>query len=110
TLREEKLDKPKPLKYCFEKPNLPWYLKFSTYELDNIWVHLGYAYIEVVAKINPKVAKEYIHQYSKTIEKNHNFLELYDRKGLIYKTLFYIADEGMIWASMHLNLLEKFKS
>ncbi|NQU97884.1 hypothetical protein HQ533_00290 [Candidatus Woesearchaeota archaeon] len=109
-LTNRKLDKPLPLKYCLEKPKLTWYLYFSTYELDNVWVHLGYPYIDIVPKVDKKLARDYLEKYSKTIEKNRTFLELYDNSGKIYKTPLYISDEGMLWASMHIYLSEKLKN
>ena len=35
---------------------------------------------------------------------HQTFLEVYNNKGKPFKTYFYMTDEGMLWASMHLFL------
>ncbi|MBC8500701.1 MAG: hypothetical protein ISS25_00485 [Nanoarchaeota archaeon] len=108
TLIEKKLDKPFPIKYSKEKPKVVWYDSFAKgYQAQTIWPMIGYPYIEVVSKVNKNLAKNYLKQYSKIIEKYKTFLEVYFSTGKPYKLAFYYADEGMLWASMHLYLSEK---
>ena len=61
-------------------------------------------YIEVVSKIDRNKAKEYIEKYSELIEKNGNYLEVFDPDGTPFKSAFYYADEGMLWAANYLAL------
>jgi len=108
-IKIEKLDKPFPLKYSVEKTSVNKYdFLAKNYQTGTIWPMIGYPYIEVVSKINKKLAKEYIDIYSKIIEKNKNFLEVYDYEGKPYKSKFYYSDEEMLWASKHLSLLKLY--
>jgi hypothetical protein len=34
--------------------------------------------------------------------KHRTFLEVYNSDGTVYKTPFYVADEGMLWCSVWL--------
>jgi len=51
-----------------------------------------------------KIPKEYIEKYSELIEKNGNYLEVFDPDGTPFKSAFYYADEGMLWAANYLAL------
>lgn len=108
-LQKENLDNPFPLKYTRIVPKnflFPLSLLTSNYEGNSIWAHLGLCYIDVAAKVNKNVAKKYLEQYRKQIEQHKNFLELYDPDGKPYKTLFYYADAGILWAVKWLALGE----
>lgn len=107
TIQKEKLDSPFPLKYTSFVPKnffFPLTLVAPNYEGNTIWPHLGLCYINVVAKIDKKMAKKYLQKYKQEIQKHHTFLELYDAQGNPYKTLFYVTDEAMLWSSMWLKL------
>ncbi len=107
-LREKSLDKPLPLKYSVEKPKVSWHDIFASgYQFHNIWPMIGYPYMEVVSMIDKKLARKYLHNYSSAIEKYKNFLEVYNPDGTPFSRLFYVTDEGMLWASMHLYISEK---
>lgn len=107
-MRKRKLDNPLPLKYSIEKPKFVWFEIFAkNYEYQNIWPMMGYPFIEVVSKVNKKLARDYLKKYSKMIEKHKTFLEVYTPDGKPYKSSFYYCDEGMLWAAMHLSLSKK---
>lgn len=109
-IQNNQLDTPWPLKYTKirHKKNelfLPE-LFAPNYEGNTIWMHLGLCFIKTVNKFDRNKAKKYINSYKKLIEKNKNFLELYNPDGTVYKKLFYTADEGMLWASIYLDLVK----
>ena len=77
------------------------------YQDDSIWTHMGPLYISLIKKIDKKLAKYYINKYTKIIEENKNYLEIFDSKGKPFKTLFYYSDESMIWAANYLTLIKE---
>lgn len=107
-MRVEGLDKPFPLKYNSRrfKEHRMIYPEFIVpdYETDSVWVHVGMMYIRVVAMMDKKLARKYLGQYKKLILKHKNFLEVYDREGRPFKTLFYYTDDSMLWCANYLYL------
>lgn len=104
----EGLDKPFPIKYTAirDKSKELFFpsLLAPNYEGTSVWVHLGLCYIQTVAVVDKKLAKKYINSYSKNVEKQQNFLEIFDVSGRPYRSLFYQADESMSWAAIYLDL------
>lgn len=106
-LQKQKLDHPFPLKYTSFVPKnffFPLTLVASNYEGNSIWMHLGLCYIDVVAFVDKNLAKKYVQEYKKQIERHKNFLELYNPNVLPYKSFFYYTDAGMLWCSKWLIL------
>jgi hypothetical protein len=111
-IHKNKLDSPFPLKYWNTK-RYGHFLGFPSffaphYETDAVWTHLGLCYLDVLAKIDKKLLSKHIQMYTKLIETNKNFIELYDEKGSLYSSLFYLSDESMIWCCKYL-MLRKIK-
>ncbi|MBN2053040.1 hypothetical protein JW756_06050 [Candidatus Woesearchaeota archaeon] len=108
SMRKEGLDKPFPLKYTKKRFKGQKMIGLESiagnYERDAVWPHIGLMYIRVVAGVDKKLAKYYLGQYSKMIELHRNFLEVYDKNGKPFKTLFYYADESMLWAANYVYL------
>lgn len=114
SLRKEGLDSPFPLKYSSQKFKehkmiFPEFLA-GNYERDAIWPHIGLMYIETVSLVDKKLARQYLRQYKGQIEKHRNFLEVYDRLGRPFNTLFYYADDAMLWCANYLYLKKKLFS
>ncbi|MFH1770560.1 MAG: hypothetical protein ABH828_03305 [archaeon] len=108
SMQKRKLDNPFPLKYTLERPKFIWFEIFNRdYEHQSIWPHMGLQYIEVVSKVNKKLAGDYLKKYSEMIVKHKTFPEVYTSNGKIYKNLLYHCDEGMLWAAMHLSLSKR---
>ena len=97
------LDMPFPLKYT-AKPHkadvLAQRIFAPNYEGNTIWSHMGLLYIQLLRKVNPALAAKHIESYKKQVERYRTFLELYTPDGKKpYHSLFYAADEGMLWAA-----------
>ena len=102
------LDKPLPLKYMSGKARekmipIEWFV--PNWERDCIWFMIGPLYMQLIDKIDKQKAREYIAGYKETIERYGNYLELYKPNGKPYKSLFYHAGRGMLWAANYLSLL-----
>ncbi len=108
-IQENNLDKPWPLKYTRHRhkhQEMFWPALFaSNYEGTTIWMHLGACFIKTVNMFDKKLAKKYLENYKKAIEKHQNFLEVFNTDGTIYKKSFYTSDESMLWASIYLELV-----
>ena len=100
------LDSPFPLKYVSHRvvaDELIQRLFVPNYEGDTIWAHQGMLYIQLLKQVNPECAKQHIQKYKELVENYGTFLEVYEPDGsLPYQSLFYAADEAMLWA---INLL-----
>lgn len=116
SIKDNGLDYPFPLKYNSDNYSAKTKLKFNIvsklvcgYEKNSIWMHMGPLYIDIVSKVDKKLALNYLNSYKKVIEKNHNFLEIFDFKGNPFKSPFYYSDEGMLWAVNYLYLDKKIR-
>jgi len=102
-IKTEHMNEPFPLRYTEHKVKehdiFFANLFVSNYLGNTIWLHLGLCYVDVLLKFDPKQAKIHIKQYKELVEKNHNFLEIFNPDGTPFKTAFYHSDEGMIWAA-----------
>lgn len=107
-IRKAGLDKPFPLKYSsvrFKEHKFNIVSKFvGGYEHDSIWMHMGLLYISLVKKVDKNLAEKYLNDYTFIIKKHKNFLEVFDKQGKPFKSPFYFADEGMIWAANYVKL------
>ena len=79
------------------------------YESNSIWPHVAYNYIGAILKFDKKLARKYLYQYKRQIEKYKTFPEIYDKDGEIYKSPFYFCDESMLWAANHLAFCKELK-
>ena len=107
-IQEKALDKPWPLKYVQKDQKkkemfLPEFFA-PNYEGNTIWMHLGACFVKTTYDFDKKLAKKYIEQYKLNIEENKNYMELFNPNGTIYKTPFYVSDEGMLWSSIFLEM------
>ena len=71
---------------------------------DTIWPILGLTFMQVVKNYNRKLAMMYKKEYAKIIEKYGTLYEVYHLDKEPYKSFFYHADEGMIWAANFLTI------
>ncbi len=104
----EGLDRPFPLKYTKTIPQnlIPFYDWISGgYERNNVWVHLGLCYMDVVRSVDKKLFKTYLDTYGTLIEKRGNLLEVFTPEGAPFQSMSYAADHDMIWAAKMLDFL-----
>ncbi len=109
-IRVHGLDKPLPLKYTDEETmisNMIWIELFSGgYERNTVWMHLGLCYMDVVRKHDKPLFLDYVTALTNVIEREKNFLELFDKNGHPFHTSYYWADEGMLWAAKYLDFVK----
>ena len=108
SIQKSGLDKPFPLKYGYSKnTRFIWQDVFvHNWEKDTIWAMLGLAYIDVVSKVDKKMAKGYLEQYHRMVLKHQCFVEVYTEYEP-FKSFFFVADDSMLWASMYLDLKKR---
>lgn len=110
-IQEIGLDKPFPLRYYShvqkEQKMIFWDKIIKNYERNNVWCHMGPLYIKTVSKFDNKLAANYLNQYKEIIEKNKNFLEVFFPNKEPYNNFWYYADEGMLWASIMSEMIDK---
>ncbi len=108
------LDCPFPLKYSTKNSNhrqVPFSFVAKDWELDAVWAHMGMVYIDVLHSVDKKQAQEHLDRYKNIIEHYKTFYEVYTPDGARpYRSLFYHADEGMLWAAQFLDLQKKLTS
>lgn len=102
-LQHAGLDTPFPLKYVLHPQNSDQFEQrffAPNYEGNTIWAHMGLLYVRLLQKIDPKRAKRHVETYKNLVEKYRTFLEVYEPDGSsAYQSLFYAADEAMLWAA-----------
>ncbi|MBU0979973.1 MAG: hypothetical protein KJ709_04165 [Nanoarchaeota archaeon] len=102
-IKEEGLDRPLPLRYFKDKgpgQNIYSLLTPGYESSDNIWLHLGMAYLNIVPDA---LLKGYIGILTGFIEHHKNFLEVVDEKLEPYRSLLYMSDDSMLWAANYLK-------
>ncbi|MEM2916640.1 MAG: hypothetical protein QXT19_04775 [Candidatus Woesearchaeota archaeon] len=108
-MQNEGLDYPFLLKYTAFRMTadvLSQKLFAPNYEGSAIWAHLGMWYTQLLKKIDPERAEQHIRAYKNLVEGYRTFLEVYEPDGRKpYKSLFYVCDEGMLWAANLLTML-----
>ncbi|MEE9525461.1 MAG: hypothetical protein V3V78_02525 [Candidatus Woesearchaeota archaeon] len=101
-----KLDIPFPLKYSNVQEHEFIFINMFVpdYETHTCWMHMGPLYVQVVKQVDKKKAAKYKQKYKEIIEKNKNFLEVFNPDGTPFKSKFYYSDESMLWAANYLTL------
>ncbi len=107
-MQEAELDQPFPLKYTAKKnaAEFRWQEKvaLSNYEGNALWMHLGPLYVKLVKAIDVEKAEKYRQAYQKLIEQHQNFYEVFTPDGKLYRSWYYAASPGMLWAANYLTL------
>jgi hypothetical protein len=106
-MQEAGLDNPLPLRYTNKKighnmVSIDFFA--SNYEGDIVWTHLGPLFIQLVKAVDRKKASGYLKLYKCLIERYRNFLEVFNTDRTPFRSTFYYADEGMLWAANYLTL------
>lgn len=116
-VRAAGLDEPFPLRYVNtidkrkEKKDIHFASWFSPdYMTDSIWMHLGLAYVRILSGADRKLARRHLETYTRQLEAYGTFLELFDKDGLPYSTMFYVTDEAMVWCAEYLHLAKRLRA
>lgn len=78
----------------------------ENYEGTARWMHLGLLYLDTLRMQSSKNYTTVLEKTKSFISRDRNVLEVYNTYGSLFKTMFYQADEGMIWAAI---LLDHFR-
>lgn len=106
-MRKRNLDDPFPLRYShIRQPQKEHTISFlaPNYEGDVVWLHLGLCFLQVCKKYDKRSFKHYKEKYKKIILQYKTFPEVFTKDEKPYKSLLYQCDEGMLWASLYLDL------
>jgi hypothetical protein len=110
TLDERGYTRPLPLRYFptrLAEAELPVpRVATPNYQGDPSWMQLGAAYLKVLGDIDRPQMEWHRANVAAIIERDQNYLEVYATDGTPYRgrAFLYQADEGMLWASMFLDL------
>jgi hypothetical protein len=110
TLEDGGFTKPVPLRYFpvrLPDAELTVPRLFTpNYQGDPSWTQLGPVYLHLLKDIDRPKMEQHRASMSALIDRDRSYLELYCRDGRPYRgrAFLYHADEGMIWASMFLDL------
>lgn len=104
------LNKPYPLIYCQADPS-QWHYRFGmgpgnmkNYTGTTLWTWHATFYLHSLLKFGrPEYAAQYA-RFAELIEKTGTYPELINTDLSWYKTRFYMADPGMVWAALFLSL------
>ena len=109
-IRENGLDYPFPLRYYHAKgrhQKMIWQEIFvGDWENDTAWLHLGLCFLDVVKMADSQMYEFYLHKYAGLVEHYGNLMEVFTEKARPFETMFYSADEGMLWSSKLLAHLQ----
>ena len=105
-IQKQGLDSPFPLKYQSSGKKKMILSEFFVpdWEYACVWSHFGLLYLHFLKMLDKKRAKTLINKYRRNLEKYKTGFELFDQSGQPYKSLFYMADEGMLWYANFLTL------
>ncbi len=103
TVQEKGLDTPLPLSYGSKEKMITEEILVPNWETTTTWPFLGFIWMKAVKKYSPKLEKKYKKDYARIIEKYGTLYEVYN-KNKPYKSFFYHADEGMLWAAMYITV------
>jgi hypothetical protein len=106
TMQKLGLDQPIPLSYS-SKPHphmLPIEIFVPGWQHDSIWPFLGFLWMRAAKKYDGELLKQYKKMYAEVIKQHGTLYEVYTLHKQPYRSLFYHADEGMLWAAMYLTL------
>lgn len=114
SMQRRNLDKPFVLRY---EPHRNASVKMhwldpltGSWETDTIWIHLGNLFLQVAARIDPKTAKHYLARHKELIEQQHHYPEVLDKDGNPHHSMFFHADDSMLWACNYLTLSRRLKT
>lgn len=108
SIQSANLDKPFPVRYTSSRIKsqkmLPFEFLVRDWETHSVWTHMGLLYIRILKDVDKEKAAFHISQYTKIIEHNRNFLEVFNRDGKPFSSPFYYSDSSMLWAANYLTL------
>lgn len=108
TIRELQLTNPFPIRYAPERRMFPvlWHaaLFLPNYQGTTVWTWLGAIYLQLCRRFKTIVPEEE-RAFQQMIVRFRTFPELLSPNGSWYRTLFYTADDGMIWAALALTVI-----
>jgi hypothetical protein len=111
TLHRLGFTQPLPLRYFSQRlpqSELPIPRLFApNYQGDTSWMQMGPVYLSLLRDVDADAFRSQRRTMASFIERDGNFLELYTSSGRPYhgRASLYVADEGMLWAALFLELL-----
>lgn len=110
-ISEKKINQPYPMKYTDDKSKFKYHwwgnLIMPNYAGSTVWTWMGAIYLQLLNEYSSPEFSKQLQQFKKLIKKHRNFPELLHPDGAWYKVPLYRGDEGMVWAALLLEVLEK---
>ncbi len=106
-IKAEGLHIPFPLKYTSKSVNqkmIGYEFLVKGWEKDSIWTNIGMIYLELLSKVDKETARSHLQKYEALIENHGTVIEVFTSNGQPYSSPFYMADSGMLWASLFIGL------
>ena len=101
-VREAGLDRPCPLRYesGYAQARMLWLdALMGGWEKDTVWLHLGNMWLQVAARRDKALAREYLGEYAALIGRERNYPEVLTKEGKPHRSLFFHSDDSMLWAA-----------
>jgi hypothetical protein len=111
-IERRELNRPYPLKYS-EYPNRFNYRLgmgptiMPNYTGSTIWTWHATFYLHLLKRYKSQAYNTQYARFAELIERHGNYPELVNPNGSWYKAPFYMADPGMVWAALFLELPTK---
>ncbi len=96
------LASPFPLRYVHAqaKEKMIWLSALvPQWEHDTVWSHIGLLYLQVLKTASPARYKKHLAAYKRIVQRDKTLFELFTPQGKPYKSVWYMADEAMLWAA-----------
>jgi hypothetical protein len=103
----EELNLPFPIQYTakrYKKKERFEAIFAPNYEGNTVWIHIGLCYVIVLAKFDKEQMQNELEKLKNLIYKHKNLLEVFYKNAKPYKTIFYKADENLLWISIIADL------
>lgn len=108
-INDRKLNKPYPLQYGEHSEKFRYRITMNNtvmpqYTGSTLWTWHATFYLHILHRYNRTDYKTNYDKFTELIERHGTYPELTNHDGSWYKAPFYMADPGMVWVALYLEL------